>query len=350
MAYVHESRHTLFLANNVPAAALENRYTKTITFVQVSLIMDQDAYSIHAARRQWLKDGSIAFSAIALGQPFVTQAATGIFRAIPKSGEALPVIGLGTYISFDLGSTASERDPAKEVLQRFVELGGTVVDSSPMYGRAEAVVGELSTELKVKEKLWLATKVWTQGLEAGIAQMNESLRKLQRQKIELMQVHNLLDTKTHLNTLRDWKKSGKIKYLGVTHYHAGAYDALEQVLKPGDMDFVQLNFSIAEREAEQRILKVAADAGTAVIVNRPYATGSLFSQVKDKPLPVWASEIDCTSWGQFFLKYILGHPAVTCVIPATRNPKHLIDNMGAGHGRLPDAAMRKKMLEHFASL
>jgi aryl-alcohol dehydrogenase-like predicted oxidoreductase len=312
--------------------------------------MDQDAHSLHSFRRRWLKTSAAGLSAVALGRPVMTHAATGIFRNIPKSGEALPVIGLGTYIAFDIGSNAIDRDPAKEVLKRFVELGGTIVDSSPMYGRSEAVIGDLSTELNINDKLWLATKVWTSGRDSGIAQMNDSFRKLQRQKIELMQIHNLQDTKTHLTTLRDWKKSGKVKYLGVTHYHSGAYDALEQAIKPGDLDFVQLNYSIVEREAEQRILKVASDAGTAVIVNRPYATGSLFAQVKDKPLPAWASDIDCTSWGQFFLKFILGHPSVTCVIPATRNPKHLVDNMGAGLGRLPDVATRKKMLDYFATL
>lgn len=277
-------------------------------------------------------------------------AANKILRKIPKSGELLPVIGLGTYDAFDIGADSSDCDAAKEVLERFVELGGTIVDSSPMYGRAETVVGDLSTELSVNDKLWIATKVWTSGRESGIAQMNDSFRKLRREKIELMQVHNLQDAKTHLATLRDWKKSGKIKYLGVTHYHAGAYDALEQAIKSGDMDFVQLNYSIVERDAEQRMLKLAANVGAAVIANRPYANGSVFGSVKGKPLPAWASEIDCTSWGQFFLKYILGHPAVTCVIPATRNPKHLVDSMGAGQGRLPDAAMRKKMAECFAAL
>ena len=279
-----------------------------------------------------------------------SHAANLLTRKIPKSGEQLPMVGLGTYDAFDIGANASDRDPAKDVLKRFVELGGTCVDSSPMYGRAETVIGDLSAALKINEKLWIATKVWTSGKESGIAQMNDSLRKLRREKIELMQVHNLQDAKTHLATLRDWKKSGKIKYLGVTHYHAGAYDALEQTIKSGEMDFVQFNYSIVEREAEQRILKLAADVGTAVIVNRPYANGSIFGAVKGKSLPAWASEIDCASWGQFFLKYILGHPAVTCVIPATRNPKHLIDNMGAAQGRLPDEAMCKKMVEYFAAL
>ncbi len=312
--------------------------------------MENAQHHFLPSRRHWLRSVSAGLALSAIGKPVMSNATTRIVRTIPKSGEALPVIGLGTYDAFDIGNDANERNEAKEVLRHFVELGGTIVDSSPMYGRAETVIGDLSTELKINEKLWVATKVWTSGRESGISQMTDSLRKLRREKIELMQVHNLQDVKTHLATLRDWKKSGKIKYLGVTHYHAGAYDALEQAIRPGDMDFVQLNFSIAEREAEQRILKIAADVGTAVIVNRPYANGSIFSAVKGKPLPAWASEIDCASWGQFFLKYILGHPAVTCVIPATRNPKHLVDNMSAGLGRLPDETLRRKMAAHFAAL
>lgn len=302
------------------------------------------------SRRNWLKTAGIGAALMASGTFTMSNTTSKITRAIPKSGELLPVIGLGTYDALDIGNDATERNAAKEVLLRFVEHGGTIVDSSPMYGRAETAIGDLSTELNINEKLWIATKVWTSGRESGIAQMNDSLRKMRRDKIELMQVHNLQDAKTHLNTLRDWKKSGKIKYLGVTHYHSGAYDALEQAIKSGEMDFVQLNYSIAEREAEQRMLKLAADVGMAVIANRPYANGSIFSAVKSKPLPTWASEIDCTSWGQFFLKYILGHPSVTCVIPATRNPKHLVDNMGAGRGRLPDEAMRRKMAAYFATL
>ncbi len=312
--------------------------------------MDSREDNYRDSRRRYLRFLGAGVSAMTLPYPLNISAANGLLRKIPKSGELVPVIGLGTYDAFDIGADSNDCDPAKEVLERFVELGGTIVDSSPMYGRAETVVGDLSTELGINGKLWIATKVWTSGRESGIAQMNNSFRKLRREKIELMQVHNLQDAKTHLATLRDWKKSGKIKYLGVTHYHAGAYDALEQAIKSGDMDFVQLNYSIVERNAEQRMLKLAAEVGAAVIANRPYANGSVFGTVKGKRLPAWASEIDCTSWGQFFLKYILGHPAVTCVIPATRNPKHLIDNMGAGQGRLPDAAMRKKMVECFAAL
>ena len=273
-----------------------------------------------------------------------------ILRTIPKSGETLPVIGLGTYDAFDVRNDSTERSLAKEVLKIFAASGGTLVDSSPMYGSAESVVGDLATELNIQPKLFIATKVWTSGRSAGIAQMEASLSKLKRERIELMQVHNLLDAKTHLATLKDWKKSGKIRYLGVTHYHAGAYDALEQAIKGGEMDFVQLNYSIAEPEAEARLLKLAADVGTAVIANRPFANGSVFSRVKGKPLPDWAGEIDCTSWAQLMLKYIIGHPAVTCVIPATRNPRHMVDNMGAGLGHLPDEVLRKKMASYFASL
>lgn len=303
---------------------------------------------ISCSRRQCLGILAGGIAAMTINMP--ANAADRIFRKIPKSGELLPVVGLGTYDVFDIGNDKRDRDPAQEVLKRFVELGGTSVDSSPMYGRAETVIGDLSAELRINDRLWIATKVWTSGRESGISQMNDSLRKMRREKIELMQVHNLQDAKTHLATLRDWKKSGKIKYLGVTHYHAGAYDALEQAIKSGEMDFVQLNFSIAEREAEQRMLKLAAEVGTAVIANRPFANGSVFGTVKGKTLPAWASEFDCTSWGQFFLKFILGHPAITCVIPATRNPKHLVDNMAAGHGRLPDDTMRRKMAAYFDSL
>jgi diketogulonate reductase-like aldo/keto reductase len=312
--------------------------------------MDANEYTPRQSRRRCLQTAGIGLAALGFGKIAMSEVANPIVRTIPKSGEPLPPIGLGTYDAFDIGNDKSDRDSAKEVLKRFVELGGTIVDSSPMYGRAETVIGDLSTELSINGKLWIATKVWTNGRESGISQMNDSLRKLHREKIELMQVHNLQDAKTHLAKLRDWKKSGEIKYLGVTHYHAGAYDSLEQAIKSGEMDFVQLNYSIAEREAEQRMLKLAADVGTAVIANRPFANGSVFNAVKGKALPAWTSEIDCTSWGQFFLKYILGHRAVTCVIPATRNPKHLIDNMGAGHGRLPDEAMRKKMAAYFLSL
>jgi diketogulonate reductase-like aldo/keto reductase len=302
------------------------------------------------SRRQHLRLVGAGFAALSLSKLPMAHATDSILRTIAKTGEALPVIGLGTYQAFDVGNDAQERALAKKVLQRFAELGGEMVDSSPMYGSAETVVGDLASELKLQSSLFIATKVWTSGRDAGIRQMEDSLRKLKRERIELMQIHNLLDAKTHLATLKDWKKSGKIKYLGVTHYHAGAYAELEQAIKGGEMDFVQLNYSITEREAETRLLNLAKEVGTAVIVNRPFAQGGLFSRTKDKPLPDWAAEFDCKSWAQFFLKYIVSHPAVTCVIPATRNVKHLADNMGASMGRLPDEKTRKKMVEYFQTL
>lgn len=271
-------------------------------------------------------------------------------RTIPSSGERLPAVGLGTYRTFDVGASAADRAPLAEVLRRFVQAGGTVVDSSPMYGRAEGVVGDLGAELGITQSLFLATKVWTTGRDAGIRQMENSFRLLRTSRIDLMQVHNLLDLATHVRTLREWKASGKIRYLGITHYHAGAYGKLEQLLRRGDYDFVQLNYSIRERTAEETILPLAAERGVAVIANRPFAQGDLFARVRDLPLPPWVAEFDCASWAQLFLKYVLAHPAVTCVIPATGKPQHLVDNMGAGTGGLPDAATRRRMVDLVESL
>jgi aryl-alcohol dehydrogenase-like predicted oxidoreductase len=266
-------------------------------------------------------------------------------RPIPSSGELLPAVGLGTYSTFDVGNSASERTNLKEVLRLFAQHGGKLVDSSPMYGSAESVVGDVARDEKLTERLFMATKVWTSGREAGIGQMHESMRRMGVAHMDLMQVHNLLDLKTYEKTLRDWKAQGKIRYLGITHYHAGAHGELERLVKTKQYDFVQFNYSIAEREAEDRLLPACAESGTAVIVNRPFAQANLFNRVRGKELPAWAAEFDCQSWAQFFLKYILAHPAVTCVIPATSKPKHLVDNMQAGLGRMPDAATRKKMAE-----
>jgi diketogulonate reductase-like aldo/keto reductase len=271
-------------------------------------------------------------------------------RPIPASGEMLPVVGLGTYQSFDVGSAASERDPLKEVLRLFLQQGGRLVDSSPMYGPSESVVGDLAAELGIADRLFMATKVWTSGREAGIRQMEDSLRRMKVSRMDLMQIHNLLDWKTHLGTLKQWKAAGRIRYIGITHYHSGAYPELERLMKSKEFEFVQLNYSIAEREAEERILPLAHELGIAVIVNRPFAQASLFSHVRGRDVPAWAGEFDCKSWGQFFLKYILSHPAVTCVIPATGKPQHLTDNMGAGTGKLPGEAMRRKMAALMDSL
>jgi diketogulonate reductase-like aldo/keto reductase len=271
-------------------------------------------------------------------------------RPIPSSGELIPVIGLGTYQSFGVGSADSERAPLKEVLTRFVAAGGTLIDSSPMYGTAESVVGDVASELGLTEKLFMATKVWTSGRESGVRQMEESMQRMRVKRMDLMQIHNMLDWRTHLKTLQEWKQQGRIRYLGITHYHSGAYDELERLMATKSFDFVQFNYSIAEREAEERILPRARELGIAVIVNRPFAQAGLFPRVRGKGVPEWAFEFDCRSWAQFFLKYILGHPAVTCVIPATGNPKHLLDNMAAGTGRLPDENTRVKMARLLDSL
>ena len=264
-------------------------------------------------------------------------------RPIPSSGETIPAVGLGTWRTFDVGTAPADRAPLEEVLQRFVALGGRVVDSSPMYGAAESVLGDLGAALGLTDRLFLATKVWTSGREAGTAQMEQSLRRLRTARLDLLQVHNLLDWRTHLGTLRAWKQAGRIRYLGVTHYTASAYDELERVLRSEPLDFVQVNYSLGEREAERRILPLARERGIAVLVNRPFSEGGLFRRVRGQALPAWAPEAGCTSWAQIFLKWILAHPAVTCVIPATSRPRHLVDNMTAGTGIMPDAAMRDRM-------
>ena len=291
----------------------------------------------------WLAaGGSNALEPIATG--------TALKRAIPVSGEHIPVIGLGTYQAFDVGNSVSDRAPLKEVLQGLVDNGGSVVDSSPMYGRAEEVVGDLAAELALRPSLFLATKVWTSGRDAGVRQMEESFRLLRTQTIDLMQIHNLADWKTHTATLKQWKQQGRVRYIGITHYHEGAYDDLERLIRTRQYDFVQLNYSIAEREAENSILPLAQETGVAVIANRPFAKASLFSRVRGKQIPEWAHEFDCSSWAQFFLKYIVSHPAVSCAIPATSNPKHMADNMMAGAGRLPDAEMRRRMAQYVDAL
>ncbi|MDQ6860537.1 MAG: aldo/keto reductase, partial [Verrucomicrobiota bacterium] len=253
-----------------------------------------------------------------------------IERKIPSSGEMLPVIGLGTWQAFDVGSSSAERQPLEEVLATFVRCGARLIDSSPMYGRAEAVVGEIAAKLRLTSDLFLATKVWTSGKAAGLKSMEHSLDLLKTRKLDLMQVHILVDAPTHLATLRDWKKEGRLRYIGITHYTASAHAEVARMLEREAVDFVQINYSIMEREAEQRVLSVAQERGVAVIVNRPLGGGGLFGRVRGKPLPDYAAEFDCTSWAQFFLKWIVAHPAVTCAIPATNRVDHLIDNLQGG--------------------
>jgi len=313
----------------------------------VSFTMTNASHRTCISRRNWLK----LAAALTLGGPMpVARAAERIQRPIPKTGEAIPAVGLGTWQAFDVAGNPAEASQAREALRTLVELGGRVIDSSPMYGSAESVSGQLAEELGVKSKLFVATKVWTSGKQGGIRQMEESMRKLRVERLDLMQVHNLVDAGTHLATLREWRKAGRVRYLGVTHYHAGAHGELENYIKPGDIDFVQVNYSLAEPEADRRLLAAAAASRTAVIVNRPFAEGAMFGRVKSRPLPEWAKEIGCDTWAQFFLKWILGHPAVTCVIPGTRNAKHVADNLDAASGTLPDEALRRKMAAHFASL
>jgi len=266
-------------------------------------------------------------------------------RPIPRSGEAVPAVGLGTWQTFDVGDGEGERAPLQEVLRRFLEGGGRVVDSSPMYGRAEAVVGDLVARLRHPAAPFLATKVWTTGRSAGESQMRESMRRLRAERLDLMQVHNLLDWETHLPVLRDWKAKGRLRHVGVTHYSLGTFAQLERLLRTEQLDFVQLPYSLATREAEKRLLPAAAETGTAVLVMRPFEEGALFRAVRGKPLPGWAAELDCERWSQVFLKYVLSHPAVTCVIPATSKPDHLSENLRAGVGPLPDEAMRRRMAE-----
>lgn len=259
-------------------------------------------------------------------------------------GEQIPVVGLGTWQTFDVGNSPTATNPLKEVLTTLLEKGGNVVDSSPMYGRSEKVVGDLSTELKINDKLFIATKIWTTGKEQGIRQMNESFQLLGRKELDLMQIHNLVDWRTHLTTLRDWKAQQKIRYIGITHYTESAYDQVEQIMKREPIDFLQINYSLLSRKAEERLLPLAQEKKIAVLINRPFEEGALFARVRGKNLPEWANEFDCTSWGQFFLKFILSHPSVTCVIPGTSKPHHMADNAMAGFGKLPDADHRKRMI------
>lgn len=271
-----------------------------------------------------------------------------IKRKIPSTTEELPCVGLGTWQTFDVTNNADERSPLREVLQKFIENNATVIDSSPMYGASEKVVGELSDELKINDKLFIATKVWTSGEAAGITQMNNSFSLLKRDKIDLMQIHNLVDWQTQLKTLRLWKEKGKIRYLGLTHYTDGAHDTVASIIKNNPVDFIQINYNLLDRHAEEKLLPLAQELNVAVLINRPFEEGALFGRVKGKPVPEWAAEFDCTSWAQLFLKFILSNPAVTCVIPGTSKVNHLLDNMKAGMGKLPDPSHKKKMIELIA--
>ena len=270
-------------------------------------------------------------------------------RPILASGEELPVIGLGTYSVFDVESTPEAIEIRKGIVDLLLGAGGSVIDTSPMYNRAEKVIGDVVRAGSPGDKMFFATKVWTDGRDSGIAQMNRSAELMNTDVIDLMQVHNLRDTGVHMQTIRQWQEQGRIRYSGLTHYTAGALDALEAEMREHKPQFIQINYSLAEREADERVLPQAKDLGIAVLINRPYAGGRLFASVSGKPLPPWAAPF-AASWGQFFLKFIISHPAVTCAIPATSKLRHMADNLEAGFGELPDAATRARMVEFIRSL
>lgn len=324
--------------------------------------------SIDAQRRQHLKQGialALASGTAGLMAPPLwaagsesasasssggTAAGETLFRKIPASGESLPAVGMGSSRTFNANTnSADQMGPLRQVLSSFYQLGGRVIDTSPMYGRSEAVLGKLAADLQITDKLFWATKVWTNGREAGIEQMQRSMDLLGTQAIDLIQVHNLRDTATHLKTLRGWQEQGRVRYIGITHHDVSAFDGLELWMKKEPLDFVQLNYSVATPDAEQRLLPLAAERGIAVLVNEPFEKGSLFRATRGQELPEWATDF-ADSWAQFFLKYVASNPHVTCPIPATSKPKHMRDNMGALTGPLPDEKTRQRMRETIAAL
>ena len=271
-------------------------------------------------------------------------------RAIPATGERLPVIGMGSWITFNVGDDPALREARREVLQAFFDRGGAVIDSSPMYGSSEEVIGYCLARIANKGSLFSATKVWTVSRWLGVRQMKESRRLWGAERFDLMQIHNLLDWETHLETLVDWKARGRVRYIGMTTSHGSRHGELEKAMAGQPLDFVQFTYNILDREAERRLLPLAAERGLAVIINRPFRRGALFDDFARHPLPDWASEFDCANWAQFFLKFIVSHPAVTCAIPATSRVDHMHQNMGAAHGRLPDAETRRRMIRYVESL
>ncbi|MBH1963394.1 MAG: aldo/keto reductase [Comamonadaceae bacterium] len=301
----------------------------------------RDYSTIGVNRAQFLRATAAATVAATLGKAAFaanqdTQAGKMITRKIPSTGELLPVVGCGTWQGFGHAEGSAEYLRLPGVVDALFEAGGTVLDSSPMYGRSEKTTGELLAKSKHRQSAFLATKVWTSGREAGIAQMEESMSLLGVKKLDLMQVHNLVDWQTHLKTLRDWKSQGKIRYIGITHYTPSAFREVEQVIRREPLDFVQINYAFDDQSAAKTLLPLAADKGVAVLINKPFGGGALLKELRNKPLPDWAKEIDCASWAQVLLKFVLRHPAVTCVIPGTSRPEHMIDNAKAGRGMIPD--------------
>jgi diketogulonate reductase-like aldo/keto reductase len=270
-------------------------------------------------------------------------------RRIPSSSEMLPVVGVGTWRTFDVGAKPEDRTPLAEVLRLLFAAGGSVIDTSPMYGSAEAVVGDLLSAAAARSKAFIATKVWTTGRDRGITQMRNSMRLLETDRIDLMQIHNLVDWRAHLPTLLAWKAEGRIRYLGITHYTQSAHDELESVMRSEKWDFVQINYALDDRAVERRLLPLAAERGIAVIVNQPFGGGGLLRRLMNRKLPDWAGEVGATSWAQILLKFVLANPTVTCVVPGTGKPEHMADNLQAGFGVYPDAALLKKMIAEVAA-
>ncbi len=299
----------------------------------------------------WTRREALAAAAAAVSLPLVGMTAGNgmMTRPIPSSDEPLPVVGLGTYSVFDVASTPDAVAERLRIMELLVGAGGSVVDTSPMYNRSEEVIGDVIAAGAPRDDLFIATKVWTDGREAGVQQMKRSAQLMRTDVIDLMQVHNLRDTDVHMRTIRDRQERGEIRYSGVTHYRASALDAVEKALREFRPQFVQINYSLGERDADERLLPLAQDLGIAVIINRPYQAGRLFDAVRGRELPGWATEF-AASWGQFFLKFIISHPAVTCVIPATSKPQHMRDNLEAGSGELPDAATRERMIRFVKEL
>jgi aryl-alcohol dehydrogenase-like predicted oxidoreductase len=297
-------------------------------------------------RRDFLKSGIAAGAALALPAKGLFGQSTALLqKKIPSSGESIPIVGIGTARRYEEIQTAAEKVPLRATIQRFKQLGGKVIDSSPSYGTAEAVVGELVDDLKTRDALFLATKVSLRdnGRDAGIKQIEQSFKRLRTDKIDLLAVHNLRDTQTQLRTIREMQQAGRIRYVGITTSFENQYPEFEQTIKKETLDFIQVDYALDNRNAGERIIPSAGDRGMAVMINLPFGRGRLFSAVQGKKLPEWAAEIDCASWAQFFLKYIVSHPAVTCAVPGMAKPEYVSDNLGAARGRLPDAAMRRRM-------
>jgi aryl-alcohol dehydrogenase-like predicted oxidoreductase len=305
-----------------------------------------------ASRRRVLALGAgVAASAWLPARGEAQTGSSGLIgRPIPHSGESLPVIGLGTSQVFEVGDDPARRQACAEVVKTLVAGGGKLIDTAPSYGNAESVVGDLLAATGLRGRVFLATKLEDYNRKTGAAQLHASLQRLRTDRVDLMQLHNVDDPHQDLAMLREWKSQGFCRYIGITTSSGGDFDAVEAVVRRQKPDFLQVNYSLADRAAEKRVIPAAAEVGAAVLTDLPFARNRLFSAVRGQKLPEWASDFDATSWAQFFLKYLLGNAAVTAVIPGTSNAEHMADNLGAGRGRLPDAAQRQKMVAFFEAL